>query len=276
MRAIALAVACAGLTQAANAQYYYQPGPMAMQGPPQGFPAQGFPGQGYPGMMPASMYQPGPGFGPAPLLQQTQASVLAEQATPVQQDQNYDPAPGEECDSCGDAGCASGACKGGKGGCDSCCCYPFTFGAFVDGLYLWPRNFDVAYAEVVDGPVGPGIPVPLQGAQIGPISVVNPDGTPAFRVGFDIGLSDCSVIQASYTRFESDTRDSISINPGQFSANNALLPLIIHPRAAYAANVTQLSANARLDVDFQLIDVDYRWALVCDDDFFLSILGGLR
>lgn len=261
--AIAVAVACAGMAGTSHAQYGpYMPGrPLFLAAPPT------YGAQAYAPLL-------GGGYAAAPVTgidQQRLASAASAQGNQWDGADGYDsavPMP---------AGGASqkGVCQ--KGACQKCCatpccccepcCLNWRFGAFVDGIYLRPRNVEVAYAVPVDGPV---TPPPLQGVEVGRVARVDPDFETGFRAGFSVGLKDCSVFQLTYTKYENHTDDEITLDP-----SNVLLPLVIHPRAT-AVDVTSLDAAATLDVDFDLIDLDYRWQWVCCDEYYIAVIGGFR
>jgi len=138
---------------------------------------------------------------------------------------------------------APGAC------CCSTCCIPFwqhrtrVFGEF---LYLDAKGADLAYALPRDG-VDPATSVPF-----GSVGVANPDYSSGFRTGVGVALDRCSSIVATYQLFESDTYDQINVN-----APLVIHSLMTHPGTASAAS-DSLVADASYDIDFDLIDLDYR------------------
>ncbi len=156
----------------------------------------------------------------------------------------------------------------GTGGCD----YPergwHRTGFFGEFLYLRARDAEVAFAEEVDGPAAPP---PNQGIQVGPIAVVDPDYEPAFRVGFSKCLDTESSIQMKYAHFESDTSNSISR-----TGTNVIRGLLIHPLVPDNAAGDWLDASANLAVDFDLIDLDYRWIYCSGDNYVVNLLLGAR
>ncbi len=152
----------------------------------------------------------------------------------------------------GPASCAGAGC----GGCSSCGdCYAPGFwrhrtGAFGEFLYLQPTGGDVSFVQVRDGAV------PLGSVPMGPVTVTDPDYSPGFRAGFSIANTPCSSFRGAYTHFESRSVEATAIN-----APFALHSLLTYPGTinAYAPS---LQAQARHDVDFQFIDIDYR-RVVC-------------
>lgn len=143
-------------------------------------------------------------------------------------------------------------------------------GFFAEFLYLRARDAEVTYAAGVDGPTTPPGNPANPGNQLGPLGVVDPDYEPAYRVGFTRALSDFSSIRASYTRFESSTADSISTGPSPFVQSQ-----VTHPGVLNAADNWQ-QGGATLDIDFELVDIEYRWLYSYSDTHAINLLAGLR
>lgn len=139
------------------------------------------------------------------------------------------------------SGCSDPNC----GGSTNFSCYDyFVFGEF---LYLRPRDADIAYAVPIDGPIAANVPrIP-----VGPTASVDPNYEPAFRFGFGASICDCCGLTATYTHFESATTDAVSVNPPLL-----LHPLVIHPTTVNAADDV-LAASARLDIEMDIVDIDY-------------------
>jgi hypothetical protein len=162
--------------------------------------------------------------------------------------------------SCGD-GC--GGCGGGCGGCCQGWCHRVNvFGEF---LYLRARNAEVAYAVPIDGGLLPGDPV----IQTGPVEVVDPDGQAGFRIGAGFTLDECSQIVATYSYINSTTTDAVTL-PG---TGDVLRSLVSSP-----INIATdgLDAAAALDIQFDLIDLDYKGLFAFCDDYKLNYLVGVR
>jgi hypothetical protein len=167
------------------------------------------------------------------------------------------PAPQGDCPTCGDDVC--------KPTCAKCCFCEWQ--VFGEGLYIRPRNVDIAYATPFDGPITSRA-VPLQ---VGRTGIVDADYEPAFRVGFGYSLDKCTTVSVAYTRFESETFDSLSSGTG----NVFLMPMVTHPSVLNAAtNVTD--AWAQHDLQFDLIDLDYRHVFLQGQRYCLNYLVGLR
>ena len=136
-----------------------------------------------------------------------------------------------------------GKCDAKDGKCGTCCNFRF----FGDYLYLRARDAEVAYAVEANSGVGPP-PV-----QVSPIALLDQDFSSGFRAGFGICLDDCSELVASYTLFETATSHQIVSAP----PITQIVSMVIHPLTPAAVTGTDAAAG-RHDIDFELIDLDYR------------------
>jgi len=101
--------------------------------------------------------------------------------------------------------------------------------------------------------------------------VVDQDYSSGFRAGFGICLDECSEIGASYTWFDTSAEDSITT-----SANiPAIVSMVDHPNPN-AATTPSFEAAARHDIEFNLIDIDYRSFLVQSCTSHLDCVIGVR
>lgn len=162
----------------------------------------------------------------------------------------------------------------GCGDCDSmmsCACEaPFwkhRHGVFGELLFLAPRGLDVAYAVEVDGPVAPPA---NEGIQVGPVASTDMDYETGFRTGFAFALSDCASIGATYTDFRADTFDDIAR-----TGTNDIRSLVIQPLTSNAAD-DYIEGSASHDVQFQLVDIDYRWLYSHSQCHALNFTVGAR
>jgi hypothetical protein len=126
--------------------------------------------------------------------------------------------------------------------------YRHRHGFWGDFIYLRPRDADVAFAVPIDGPV---TPVP-----VGPTGVVDPDFEPGFRTGLNLRLNDGASLAVAYTYLRAETRAASSID----AVVGELRPLTTHPGAANVLSDVQ-EANARLDLDQDLLDIQFRGML---------------
>jgi hypothetical protein len=139
---------------------------------------------------------------------------------------------------------------------------------FGEFLYIRPRDAEVAYALPVDGPVAPvlGNEVP-----VGPTAVVDPDYDISFRAGFNIAIDKGSSVRAQYTQIGSDTTDAVTV-----VAPTVLRSLVSHPLGANAATDT-LDAAAELNIDLDVIDVDFRslwYGCECHYAYAINYIAG--
>ncbi|MCO6455896.1 MAG: hypothetical protein J5I93_11415 [Pirellulaceae bacterium] len=158
-----------------------------------------------------------------------------------------------------------------QGGCQGTCCCPPRYvhrsGAFAEFLYMRARNAEVLYGTRVNGPaVAPPTP-PLQ---LPPMGITDPDYSPGFRAGFTLALDDCSSLAVSYSYLDIATEDAITADPIEF-----IQPMLLHPQSFNAATNAEL-ATARHDIDFQLVDVDYRFLLCGNSKYVLNAVLGAR
>ncbi len=195
---------------------------------------------------------------------EAQSPVRPAQYTDEAIGPDYSVVGGDVCDSCG------------AGDCTGCCgpaCIPrwgHRSGLFGEFLYLRARDAEVTYAAGVDGPTTPPGNPADPGNQVGPLAIVDPDYEPAYRVGFTRALSECSSLRAAFTKFESATSDILNTGPNPFVQSQ-----VTHPGVTNAADNWQ-QAQARLDVDYELVDVDYRWLYSYSDCHAVNLVAGAR
>jgi hypothetical protein len=159
------------------------------------------------------------------------------------------------CDSCGYGGSQCGSLCNRT--CPRCCGVgAHRTGFYGEFLYLRARNADVAYAVPIDGPIVAPVANPLQ---LGNYGVLDPDYSPGFRGGFNVCLDTVSSIDIRYTFFESLTDSAIKTEPPL-----VLRSLVAHPSSSSAAS-DYLSATAQLEIDFDVVDLTYRHALLCNE-----------
>jgi len=153
-------------------------------------------------------------------------------------------------------------------GCAAECSPPWAHrsGVFGELLYLRARDAEVAYAVPVDG----AIVAPPSSIQVGRVAVTDPDYNAGFRVGGTCAVDDCSSFSLSWAHFESSTFDDATT-----SAPLVLRSLVLHPGTANAG-ADFLDAEANLDIDFDLVDGDYRAVWTAGDLWAINYLAGLR
>ncbi len=147
------------------------------------------------------------------------------------------------------------------------CCKPLRshcLGVFGEALYLRPGNLDVIYATEQLG-CDPDTATPT-----GPLGIANMDSEPGFRAGFILPLSSCASLVATYTWLQSDTNSSITAAPGAVLGSRVLHPSIEN------CGLNSTSASAKFDVDFQMMDLDYRRILWQECNWGVNYIAGVR
>lgn len=150
--------------------------------------------------------------------------------------------------------------------CDSCCpsFWEHRTKVFGEFLLLAPRDVDVRYATPVDGLGAAAVP-------IGRSAVADLDHDPGFRVGGSLALDSQSSLSAGFTHYESDTSHSVTLPGGA----GFLRADLVHPNTDNVA-ADSLSASSRYDIDFDLVDIDYRGLLCGGCDHYLNYVIGFR
>lgn len=138
---------------------------------------------------------------------------------------------------------------------------------FAEALYWRVRDAEVAYAVPIDGGI---FPPPAAPVQVGPVALTDPDYEPAFRVGGSFCLDECTSLVGTYTHFEAETQDAVSV-----SAPVALRSLVLHP-GNVAANSDFLDATAALDIDLDMVDADFRSVWFAGDCWAVNYIAGAR
>jgi hypothetical protein len=151
-------------------------------------------------------------------------------------------------------------------------CAPRTYRFGVFGEYLYWRAGDSTttdYAVPINGAIVPPAEPTLP---VGPIATLNPEYESGFRVGGWWQRTCESQIAASYTHYESQTEDSVTIDPAD---NIVLLPLVVHP-ATVAADSFFTDAAAQYDLEYTTIDVEYKHVMISDCMYRVYYLAGAR
>lgn len=159
------------------------------------------------------------------------------------------------------------ACAGGPY--DPCCPGPYCvdpWQGFGDFLLLRPANADVAFGIPVATPIG-GSGQPA----LGPTLVADSEYEPGFRVGFARALDESATLGVTYWHLEVDQITNVAVDPGSLT----IFPLVIHP-SQLEEGATYPSAYGRQDIDFKLIDADYRRVFDWGERHVLSYVIGAR
>lgn len=135
---------------------------------------------------------------------------------------------------------------------------------YGDFLYLRPRDAEVAFAV----PANSVVPPPASPIQVGPVGVIDPHEEPGFRVGGRHYFDPRGSVGAEYWWYESGTNAFAAAD-----VTNVLQGTLLHPLTATAAQPWQ-EARARLDIDFQRINLDYRFIYSCSARHEVALVGG--
>jgi len=174
-------------------------------------------------------------------------AVLAAEEEPIAYTSNYENSGDESC-------------------CDPCCpaFWEHRDNVYGDYLYLTARGVNVGYATHTDG-IAPPNERPL-----GPVVVADPDYHGGFRIGGGMALDSCSSLTFNYAFFESSHGSSASLpgGTGLFRAELLAVPV--------TAPGDSLSALAKYDIDFDIVDVNYKALIWGGDCYSLNYLIGFR
>lgn len=165
--------------------------------------------------------------------------------------------------------CQIGCAEGCIPGCDTCYSDPCTCiknELYADFLYLRPRSAEVAFAVDTNAVVNPLLGPPIQ---VGPVTMVDPDFEPGFRLGFRRFIDPCASIGAEYWHYESSTAAFASSN-----APTVLQGLLLHPLSTISANTGWGQTAAVWDIDFDRVNADYRYIWSSSERHELALVGG--
>lgn len=137
-------------------------------------------------------------------------------------------------------------------------------GIFAETLFLRPGNVDVVYATEQTS-FDPTLASPT-----GPIGRTNIDLGTGFRIGGGWAIQDDASLVGTYTWLESDTENTITATP-----DHVLNLEVGHPSVDTSGS-SSLSASSTYDLDFQLVDLDYRALLGGHRNAALNYTVGLR
>ena len=149
----------------------------------------------------------------------------------------------------------------------SCCpppWYAHRSGVFGEFLYLTAGSSDLIYALEGTDP-DPDVSTPT-----GPAGIVDMDAEAGYRAGFTYACSPCSSINASYTRWDGRATDSITA-----TGVNVLNSQLLHP-SLDNAGVSSLASTATHKINFQTVDMNYRYLWKKTQCTAINWLAGLR
>ncbi|QEG43570.1 Lpg1974 family pore-forming outer membrane protein [Roseimaritima ulvae] len=112
-------------------------------------------------------------------------------------------------------------------------------------LYLNAGSSDLVHAIEFTGPTAADSPT-------GPVGIINNDPEAGFRVGASLAASNCTSLNLGYTYWSGSEADTINAQ-----GTNVLNSQILHP-SLLTTGAASLQATAVHDIDFQLVDLNYR------------------
>lgn len=107
---------------------------------------------------------------------------------------------------------------------------------------------------------------------MGSAAAVDSNYEPGFRVGFGVAIGPCADVAATYSRFQSNEADQLSVDPAGVVV---IRSVVAHP-GTQAADADFLDAAANAGVDFELVDLDYRLGFDFGPSQRLYYLVGVR
>jgi Legionella pneumophila major outer membrane protein precursor len=165
----------------------------------------------------------------------------------------------------GPAGCVPPPLTNGAAGCCDPCLQRHRSGIFADYLFLGATGVDMPYALPVDGLGAVNV---LQGRA----AVADTKYDSGFRVGGIVALDDCTSIMATYWYFMSHDQDQRLLSGG---GAPFLLAQLTDPGTMNVA-ADSLLARASYDVDFQMVDLVLRRALLRTRTTMINAVAGVR
>jgi|GEM_PF-773127 len=134
-------------------------------------------------------------------------------------------------------------------------------------LYLRSRDSEVTYGVESNTSLAP----PAPPVQVGRVGMVDQTADPGFRFGITYTLDESSSLTASWARLESHRSDRIDRN----SLSNVIESSVLHPSTA-AASSSGTFATGIHDIDFDLVDLEYRGKLSSSETTETNYVVGLR
>jgi hypothetical protein len=123
----------------------------------------------------------------------------------------------------------------------------------------------MSYAVPQDGIGGPGT------TPMGDVAICDLEYETGLKIGFNLAIDCNSSVDVSYTWFDVDDDDFIENQGGA----DVILPLTTFP-GTFNAGFTSQQAAAAYDLEFQLVDVDYRAVLWSCKGSHVNYVTGFR
>lgn len=136
---------------------------------------------------------------------------------------------------------------------------------YADFLYMTVRGENVPFAQIRDD-VGP-LAVPR-----GPVGYVDPHHTPGFRLGAARQLNDQNELHARFSWWQTGADSHFEVPAGD--------PFVIHALTTFPTTINaaadSLTADAHLDIQHYIVDVDLKRMLCDSDSSILNLVLGVR
>ena len=142
-----------------------------------------------------------------------------------------------------------------------------TWNIWGEFLYLRSRDSEVTYGVETNTAVAP----PTPPVQVGRVGMIDQTHDPGFRFGVTYGLDETSSLTASWAMLESHRTDRID----RTSLSNVIESMVLHPTTV-AASSSGTFATGIHDIDFDLIDLEYRGRLSSSEVTETNYVIGLR
>lgn len=134
-------------------------------------------------------------------------------------------------------------------------------------LYLRSRDSEVTYGVETNTSVAP----PTPPVQVGRVGMIDQTHDPGFRFGVTYMLDETSSLTASWAMVESHRTDRID----RTSLSNVIESMVLHPTTV-AASSSGTFATGIHDIDFDLVDLEYRGQLSSSEVTDTNFVIGLR
>ena len=142
-----------------------------------------------------------------------------------------------------------------------------TWNIWGEFLYLRSRDSEVTYGVETNTAVAP----PTPPVQVGRVGMIDQTHDPGFRFGVTYGLDETSSLTASWAMLESHRTDRID----RTSLSNVIESMVLHPTTV-AASSSGTFATGIHDIDFDLVDLEYRGQLSSSEVTKTNYVIGLR
>ncbi len=142
-----------------------------------------------------------------------------------------------------------------------------TLNLWGEFLYLRSRDSEVTYGVESNTSLAP----PAPPVQVGRVGMVDQTADPGVRFGITYTLDESSSLTASWAMLESHRSDRID----RSSLSNVIESSVLHPSTA-AASSSGTFATGIHDIDFDLVDLEYRGKLSSSETTETNYVVGLR